>query len=193
MLVALTGGIGSGKSLAAKFFKELGIDVLYADDIAKEIMISNPSVRKSLIEKFGSDVYGKDNKLNKDLLRREIFSNETKRFWLNNLVHPHVWEHINKASGITKNKYIIAEIPLIFESKSHDKVDKVIVVDCPIEQQIQRACARDSRSRKQIEKIIGTQITREKRLEMANYVLDNSSSADSLKNQVLKVHKELCK
>lgn len=192
MLVAITGGIGSGKSLATKTFKELGIKVLYADEIAKDIMVKNDLVRSSIISFFGSDSYDERGEINKNHIRKEIFNDTSKRNWLNHLVHPLVWEHINKEYNESKAPYIIAEIPLILDANNQDKVDKVIVVDCSTNQQVERAMKRDNLSMEQVNKITSSQISRESRLKKADFIINNSSSIESLKEQVTNLHNKLC-
>lgn len=192
MLVAITGGIGSGKSLATQTFKELGVKVLYADEIAKDIMVKNDLVRSSIISFFGSDAYDERGEINKNHIRKEIFNDTSKRNWLNHLVHPLVWEHINKEYNESKAPYIIAEIPLILDANNQDKVDKVIVVDCSTNQQVERAMKRDNLSMEQVNKIISSQISRESRLKKADFIINNSSSIESLKEQVTNLHNKLC-
>lgn len=192
MLVAITGGIGSGKSLATQTFKELGVKVLYADEIAKDIMIKNDLVRNSITNFFGSYAYNGRGEINKNHIRKEIFNDASKRDWLNHLVHPLVWENINKEYNQSTAPYIIAEIPLILDADNQDKVDKVIVVDCSTNQQVERAMRRDNLSMEQVNKIISSQISRESRLKKADFIINNSSSIESLKEQVTNLHNKLC-
>ena len=128
-------------------------EVLYADDIAKEIMNTNPQIQNKLQEYFGSKVLHDTNKINKYFLRQEIFNSDTKRLWLNKLIHPIVWEIIKQRACNSKD-YVIAEIPLILENNNQDKVNKIIVVDCSIKLQIQRASLRDGINNTEILKII---------------------------------------
>ncbi|MBT4964499.1 MAG: dephospho-CoA kinase [Francisellaceae bacterium] len=187
MLIALTGGIGSGKSLAAKFFVELGVRVLYADNIAKEIMNTHPQIQNKLQKYFGSRVIDDTNKINKFFLRQEIFNSDTKRLWLNDLIHPLVWKTIEQRARDSQD-YVIAEIPLILESNNQDKVQKIIVIDCSVELQIQRASLRDGISNTEILKVISSQMPRKEKLLKADYVFNNDTDFENLKRQVYEFH-----
>ena len=191
MIVGLTGGIGSGKSSAVKIFKELGIDSIDADGVAKNILNLNKSARKLFIAEFGDKYILKNHKINRDLLRKDIFNDKSKIKKLESIIHPIVREEIFKFIQKSESIYTIIDVPLIFETKSEDFYNKIIVVDCDINTQILRASQRDNQSEESILKIIGNQATRKERLSIADYVINNDSSYGNLKKEVIKTHQLL--
>ena len=154
MIVGLTGGIGSGKSVAGKYFNELGIDIIDADDISRSILDNNIKARKLFLENFGNNFLDENNKLDRDLLRSEIFKNPDKKDLLESIIHPIVKEEISKFIEQSNSIYKIIMVPLIFETNSQNFYNKIIVVDCDINHQIDRASKRDNKSKKDIENII---------------------------------------
>ena len=191
MIVGLTGGIGSGKSSAAKIFKELGIDSIDADGVAKNILNFNNTARKLFIAEFGDKYILKNHKINRDLLRKDIFNDKSKIKKLESIIHPLVREEIFEFIQKSESIYTIIDVPLIFETKSNDFYNKIVVVDCDTNTQILRASQRDNQSEESILKIIGSQATREERLSIADYVINNDSSYGNLKKEVIKTHQLL--
>ena len=191
MIVGLTGGIGSGKSTAVKIFKELGIDSIDADDVAKNILDSNKNARKLFIEEFGDKYILKNHKINRDLLREDIFNDKSKIKKLESIIHPIVREEIFKFIQKSESIYTIIDVPLIFETKSEDFYNKIVVVDCDTNTQILRASQRDNQTEESILKIIGNQASREERFSIADYVINNDSSYGNLKKEVIKTHQLL--
>ena len=190
MIVGLTGGIGSGKSTAGDFFYELGIDIIDADEVANKVLDDNKKAKNLFIQNFGNEFLNKDNSINRNLLRTKIFKNNDKKALLESIVHPIVREEITSFIKHSKSIYKIVMVPLIFETKSQDFYDKVIVVDCDEEKQIERASSRDGKLNQDIENIIKNQASREERLSIADEIIDNNRSIDDLKNQVIKIHQK---
>ena len=191
MIVGLTGGIGSGKSVAGKYFNELGIDIIDADDISRSILDNNIKARKLFLENFGNNFLDKNNKIDRDLLRSEIFKNPDKKDLLESIIHPIVKEEISKFIEQSNSIYKIIMVPLIFETNSQNFYNKIIVVDCDINHQIDRASKRDNKSKNDIENIIKNQATREERLSIADEIILNNSTIEDLKAEVIKVHQKL--
>ena len=190
MIFGLTGGIGSGKSVAGKYFNELGIDVIDADDISRSILDDNKKARELFLNNFG-DKFLNNNKIDRNLLRSEIFKNPDKKHILESIIHPIVREELSKFIEQSKSIYKIIMVPLIFETSSKDFYNKIIVVDCDQEHQINRASLRDNKSEGDIENIIKNQATRDQRLSIADEIILNNSTLDNLKTQVIKVHQKL--
>tara|TARA_B100001250_G_C19642274_1_gene718825 strand:- start:299 stop:895 length:597 start_codon:yes stop_codon:yes gene_type:complete len=190
MLVGLTGGIGSGKSVAGNFFYELGIDVIDADDISRNILDSNNKAKDLFIKSFGIQFLNKDNSINRDMLRTEIFKDNNKKSLLESIIHPLVREELIDFIDKSKSIYKIIMVPLIFETRSKDFYDKIIVVDCDERKQIERASARDAKVEGDIINIINSQATREERLSIADEVLINNNSLENLKKQIIKIHQK---
>ena len=191
MIVGLTGGIGSGKSAAGKYFLELGIDVIDADDISKNILDKNKKAKELFIKNFGDKFLDKNNNIDRDLLRSEIFVNEEKKNILESIIHPIVREEIAKFINQSDSIYKLIMVPLIYETNSQDFYDKIIVVDCNEENQILRASERDNKSKENIINIIKNQASRENRNSIADEIILNDSTLDNLRDQVIKVHQKL--
>ena len=191
MIVGLTGGIGSGKSVAGDFFIELGIDVIDADHVSKNILDDNESAKKLFLEHFGEKFIDKNNNVDRALLRDEIFKNEDKKEALESIIHPLVREEIFKFIENSNSVYKIIMVPLIYETNSQDFYDKIVVVDCKEENQIIRASKRDNKTKNDIINIMKNQASSDERMSIADEVIKNDSSLDDLKKQVIKVHQKL--
>ena len=191
MIVGLTGGIGSGKSVAGDFFIELGIDVIDADHVSKNILDNNESAKKLFLEHFGEKFIDKNNNVDRALLRDEIFKNEDKKEALESIIHPLVREEIFNFIENSNSVYKIIMVPLIYETNSQDFYDKIVVVDCKEENQIIRASKRDNKTKNDIINIMKNQASSDERMSIADEVIKNDSSLDDLKRQVIKVHQKL--
>ncbi|MAR95934.1 MAG: dephospho-CoA kinase [Gammaproteobacteria bacterium] len=191
MIVGLTGGIGSGKSAAGKYFIELGIDVIDADHISKNILNKNDKAKELFIKKFSDKFLDKNKNINRDLLRSEIFISERKKNILESIIHPIVREEITEFINQSDSIYKLIMVPLIYETNSKDFYDKIIVIDCSEENQIARASKRDNKSKEDIVNIINNQTSRENRNSIADEIILNDSTLDNLENQVIKVHQKL--
>ena len=191
MIVGLTGGIGSGKSVAGDFFIELGIDVIDADHVSKNILDDNESAKKLFLEHFGEKFIDKNNNVDRALLRDEIFKNEDEKEALESIIHPLVREEIFNFIENSNSVYKIIMVPLIYETNSRDFYDKIVVVDCNEDNQIIRASKRDNKTKNDIINIMKNQASSEERMSIADEVIKNDSSLDDLKKQVIKVHQKL--
>ena len=190
MIVGLTGGIGSGKSVVGNFFTELGIDVIDADHVSKNILDENKSAKKLFVEHFGDKFIDKNNNIDRALLRDEIFKDENKKEALESIIHPLVREEIFNFIQNSQSIYKIVMVPLIYETNSQDFYDKIVVVECSEENQINRASKRDNKTNDDIMNIIKNQATSEQRKSIADEVINNDSSLNELKNQVIKIHQK---
>ena len=191
MIVGLTGGIGSGKSSAANFFIELGIDVIDADEVSKNILDSNLQAKDKFLDAFGKEFLDTNNNIDRSLLRSEIFKDEQKKTLLESIIHPLVREEILKFIENSKSIYKIIMVPLIFETKSQSFYDKIIVIDCEEKIQINRASKRDNKSRDNIINIMNTQASRQDRNSIADIIIMNNDSLEDLKKEVIKTHQKL--
>lgn len=191
MIVGLTGGIGSGKSSAANFFIELGIDVIDADEESKNILDSNIEAKNKFIDSFGKEFLDTNNNINRDLLRSKIFKDEHKKSLLESIIHPLVREEILKFIEGSQSIYKIIMVPLIFETKSESFYDKIVVVDCEEEIQINRASKRDKKSRDNIINIMKTQASREERNSISDIIIMNNDSLEDLRKEVITTHQKL--
>ena len=191
MIVGLTGGIGSGKSSAANFFIELGIDVIDADEVSKNILDENLEAKDKFVDTFGNEFLDTNNKIDRSLLRSEIFKDEQKKTLLESIIHPLVREQILKFIENSKSIYKIIMVPLIFETKSQSFYDKIIVIDCEEKIQINRASKRDNKSRDNIINIMNAQASRQDRNSIADIIIMNNDSLEDLKKEVTTTHQKL--
>ena len=191
MIIGLTGGIGSGKSIAGKYFNELGIDTIDADDVAKNILDDNTKAKQLFLECFGNEFLDQDNKINRDLLRTKIFIDIEKKNKLESIIHPIVLEEITEFISKSDSIYSIIIVPLIFETNSQDFYDKIIVIDCDEDLQIERASQRDDKSEQDIINIMKNQASREERNSIADNIILNDSTLENLKENILKLHQKL--
>ena len=190
MIIGLTGGIGSGKSAAAEYFIELGIDVIDADQVSKNILVKNENAKKAFTERFG-EKYIKNNQIDREALREDIFQDEAKRKNLESIIHPIVRDEIGQFLVNSKSIYKIVMVPLIIETNSVEFYDKIIVVDCETNLQIERASSRDNQNKENIINIMNNQATREERLKIASFVIENNSNLDDLRDAVIKTHQKI--
>ena len=190
MIIGLTGGIGSGKSAAAEYFIELGIDVIDADEVSKNILVKNENAKKAFTERFG-EKYIKNNQIDREALREDIFQDEAKRKNLESIIHPIVRDEIGQFLVNSKSIYKIVMVPLIIETNSVEFYDKIIVVDCETNLQIERASSRDNQNKENIINIMNNQATREERLKIASFVIENNSNLDDLRDAVIKTHQKI--
>tara|TARA_B100001287_G_scaffold69129_1_gene56892 strand:- start:154 stop:747 length:594 start_codon:yes stop_codon:yes gene_type:complete len=190
MIIGLTGGIGSGKSAAAEYFIELGIDVIDADEVSKNILVKNENAKKAFTDRFG-EKYIKNNQIDREALREDIFQDEAKRKNLESIIHPIVRDEIGQFLVNSKSIYKIVMVPLIIETNSVEFYDKIIVVDCETNLQIERASSRDNQNKENIINIMNNQATREERLKIASFVIENNSNLDDLRDAVIKTHQKI--
>jgi len=195
MLVAgLTGGIGSGKSAASDCFISLGVPVIDADRVARLVVEPGTEALARIAEHFGSDVIQPDGSLNRAALRRIVFDRERERSWLEALLHPRIRDHIlDTLEGLDEqgHPYAVLASPLLLETDQHLLVNRIIVVDVPEETQIRRTMDRDGVDEAQVRQILAAQMTREARLERADFVLDNSGEEHQLCEAVKALHPRL--
>jgi len=190
MIIGLTGGIGSGKSAAAGLFKDIGVDLIDADDLARDALNRNSKGYKLFIEQFGDKYLDEDKNINRELIRKLIFNDSTAKSKLENIIHPIVRSGIEAFIKNTKSDYCIIVVPLIFETNSSKLYDRVLVIDCDVGVQISRTSIRDNQTKSEIENIVNRQASREQRLSIADEVIVNNGSLDLLRNEVLKIHKK---
>ena len=190
MIIGLTGGIGSGKSAAGALFKDIGVDLIDADDLARDSLNINSEGYKLFIDEFGDKYLDENKNINRELIRKLIFNNSDAKSKLENIIHPIVKSGIETFIKNKKSAYCIIVVPLIFETNSSKIYDRVLVIDCDVDVQISRTIKRDDQTKSETKKIINKQATREQRLSIADDVIVNNGSLDLLSNEVLKIHKK---
>lgn len=189
VIIGLTGGIGSGKSTVAKEFTALGIDIVDADKVARQVVEPGQPALAEIELYFGRDVLNAAGELNRAKLRKLIFQSETKKQWLNALLHPIIRDTLLAQLNMAKSEYVMLEAPLLLENKLTQYTDYTLVVDVDEKLQIERAMQRDDNSKSQIQAIMDAQISRSLRLQQADYVIDNTSvDRLALKQQIKSLH-----
>lgn len=188
MIIGLTGGIGSGKSVVANIFNTIGINTIDADSLAKNALNVDSLGYREFINTFGEEYIGPDRKINNSKLRQQIFINNDLKTSLEEIIHPIVRNNIAKLISSSNSPYHIVEVPLIYETNSSKNYDRVLVVDCDEDLQIKRATKRDSSNENEIRNIMQNQATRSQRLSIADDIIDNSQSIECLRNTVTEIH-----
>jgi dephospho-CoA kinase len=195
ILVGLTGSIGSGKSLAASYFKELGAYVIHADLICRQLVAPDEPAWKEIVLKFGSEYLSSDNTLNRSKLATEIFKSKSKRKVLEAILHHRVMAEEKKLYFEQKKNnpkaVVIIDSALLIESKNYKNVDKVIVVESSQELQIKRVVSRDGETLTSVEKRLKIQMPLAEKLNYADYVLCNITDREQLKYQVHQLYLDL--
>ena len=191
LVVGITGGIGCGKSLVSDSFQQdFNIPTIDADIIARELT-KTPRVTKLIYQNLGAEYFDNAQVLQRDKLRKAIFSDSTLRDKLENILHPLVFEAIDRELETLKTNYCIVVIPLLFETKrKYDRIDRVLVVDCRIEEQVQRVTLRDQCSEAHVNAIIAIQMNRDERLKLADDVIENHDDIEALKQKIATLHKK---
>lgn len=192
MRVGLTGGIGCGKSAAAEYFQsEYDIPVIDADRIAHQLTQAGEPALQRVVEKFGRKVLCEDGSLNRKLMRSLIFQDAHKKKMLEDILHPVIRQQMLHQTKSLQTSYCILVIPLLIESGMQDIVDCIVVIDCPLDTQIQRVIYRNQYDAEEVRKIIASQCTRQKRLEVADIIVNNDRDTESLRRNIKSVHLEL--
>src|SRR5690554_445316 len=186
-IVGLTGGIGSGKSTVADFFKELGVPVYIADSEARKIM-DYPEVIREVKSIFDENVTDTDNKLDRKKIASLVFNNPEKLKKLNAIVHPRVKEDFAYWLDKHKNhKYVIKEVAIIFETNSEKDFDKIILVTAPEQKRIQRVMKRDNISEKEVLDRIKNQLSDADKISKSDFIINNTN-INFTKKQIKKLH-----
>lgn len=198
MIVALTGGIGSGKSEAARQFAALGVPIVDADVIAHELTAAGQPLLNEIRHIFGADFINTDGTLNRAKLREHVFNNLTERLKLEAIIHPAIYQHALMQLAENENHlhpvYQILVIPLLFENNRYNDItDKILVVDCDENLQIKRAMARSNMSESDVKDMMDAQVARNVRLKFADEIIVNDGSLAELQEKVALIHKKLIK
>lgn len=190
-VVGLTGGIGSGKSAATAYFEKLGIDIVDADEVARDVVAPGSEGLKEIVNRFGNSILLEDGNLNRATLREKVFSDINEKNWLNNLLHPLIRLRMQHLIGESTSPYCILSVPLLVENKLTEMCNYVVVVDCPETMQLERALKRDGSTEETIRNIMASQVTRNERIEAADTVVDNSTTLSALSAQIADLHNTL--
>ncbi len=191
--VALTGGIGSGKSTVTRAFADLGIDVVDADVIARQVVEPGQPALQDIANRFGPSVLNTDGSLNRASLRQKIFSSPAEKQWLNNLLHPLIHQQTRRQLAEAQSLWCLWVVPLLVENNLHKLADRVLVVDVDPEIQLTRTMARDHISREEATRILAAQASRDARLAVADDIIDNSGDPAAVLPLVAALNQRYCK
>lgn len=197
-IVALTGGIASGKTTVANAFAELAVDIVDADIIARQVVAIGSYGLEQIVARHGNKILLEDGTLNRAKLREIVFSSKSstdntdnnEQKWLNALLHPLIREETRRQIERSQTDYVLWVVPLLFENKLQSESNRVLVVDVDPILQISRATKRDNVQEEQVQSIINAQVTRETRLRYADDIIKGDLERDELKHKVAELHQK---
>lgn len=197
-LIGLTGGAATGKSTTSKYFRELGVPVIDADEVAKQIVEPGQPAFNEIQETFGQSVIDQmTGKIDRSALMSLILEDEAKRKKLDEITHPRIFRRmIWQIAGFASkgHNYAVLDVPLLFEKKILAKwFHKIIVVTCERDLQMQRLMESRQMTERESGKLIDVQMSLDQKAALANYVVENSGNFQDLKSQIVEIHTELCK
>ena len=190
LIIGLTGGIGSGKSVASDKFASLGITVVDADVASRTVVEPGMPALKEIESHFGSEIITGDGQLDRTKLRELIASDAEERKWLESVLHPRIGEQIAKEIAESTSPYTLFVAPLLLETDSQEMCARVVVGDVPKQVQVARTAERDEVSTDQVEQMVSAQMERQKRLEKADDVLVNTGTIEELEKKVEELHEK---
>lgn len=188
-VVGLTGGIGSGKSTVAEYFRQRGIPIYIADDEAKALMNRSKVIKHKLTSLLGESAY-LEGQLNRPYIARKVFKDKQLLQQINAIVHPKVASHFKRWLSRQKAPYIIKEAAIIFENNLEDQYDKIITIVTPLEERIERIMKRDGSTRDKILAIVANQLPDEEKIEKSDFVVYNHNLTE-VEQQVERIHQML--
>ena len=205
-IIGLTGGIASGKTTVANEFAKLGVPVINADNISRELVEPGTPALQNIVNHFGNNILDINNDLDRNKLRKIIIQDNKQKIWLEHLLHPLIAEVISDKIKLLNNshpspptagtsspsigrgiRYCIIEVPLLAESQHNIHVDRILVVDINETLQIARA---KNRGQEDIQELVKLQASRENRLKIADDIIDNNGDLQELQKQVVALHKK---
>ncbi|MEX2482347.1 MAG: dephospho-CoA kinase [Gammaproteobacteria bacterium] len=188
-VIAVTGGIGSGKSTVCKLFEQRhGVPVIDADVIAREVVEPGEPALDLLVVRFGQDILAADGTLDRAALKRRVFADEAERRALETILHPRIRRRMDERLAAIRTPYCLLGIPLLTADSRHDNVDRILVVDCPEEVQIARVRQRDDLTEAEVIAIMRTQASRASRRALADDIVMNNGSEADLIDRIDKLH-----
>lgn len=177
MIIGLTGGIASGKSLCSDFFAAHGCTVIDADIVAREVVAKGEAGLLQLVDALGSGILTEEGELNRRALREMIFTDAQVKARVESILHPLIRSRIEAQMRASSTAITVLAVPLLFENQLDKACTLTVVVDVPVDVQLTRGSARDSTTREKMQRIIAAQLARETRIARANYIIDNSGSS----------------
>jgi len=193
--IALTGGIGTGKSTASKILNELGAFIFDADKKAKNILKNNETVQSELIAEFGTDIMSGDEKIDNNKLARIAFQDQDHQLRLNSIIHPYVFQEIDKNFDdvLEKGAYdiFVVDAALIYESGADTHMDYVIVITALLKVRMERALQRETLTRDEVLKRMDLQWPEEEKIALADFVIHNDSTEEEFRDAITDIYNQL--
>ena len=189
-VVALSGGIASGKSTIADLFAKLGVPIIDADIIARQVVQPGSYAFNQIVKHFSQEILLANGELDRSQLREIIFNNEHERLWLNNLLHPIIQQETQTQIAMQSKIYLIWVVPLLIENNLHTWADRVLIIDTSFSLQLERLVKRDNISESLAKKMIQSQVSLKKRLSYADDIIVNDGNLSSLTTQVNLLHQQ---
>jgi dephospho-CoA kinase len=186
--IGLTGGIASGKTTVARLFAALGVPVIDADELAREVVAPGSPLLTRIAERFGRELIRADGQLDRRALRHLVFADPRARADLEALTHPAIFAALEQRSSKERGPYQILVLPLLVEKRDERRVDRVLVVDCAELLQTRRLQARDGSTQEEANAMLAAQAMRAERLQAADDVISNEGDLQALRAQVEALH-----
>lgn len=186
--IALTGTIASGKSTVAQFFSKLGIDIIYADHISRELTEKDTFAYQKIVKHFSTLILDKEECINRNQLRQIIFANSNEKKWLENLLHPLIRNEIKNQVVNTTSDYCMIEIPLLVDKTNYPYINRILLINALQSIQVARIKQRDSCSERDALAIIVAQPNLDLRIDNADDIISNNGDLTALQNTVLDLH-----
>jgi dephospho-CoA kinase len=186
--IGLTGGIGSGKSTVSRYFADLGATIIDTDRIAHALVEPGQPALAEIVAGFGDSVLDADGRLDRAQLRKIVFQDADRRRQLENILHPLIRASALDSAEKSSGPYCVLVIPLLVETGQDYLLDRILVIDSPVELQIRRVTARDRLSEAEIRAILASQASRQERLAVADDVISNDADLESLQAQTQRLH-----
>lgn len=191
----MTGGIGSGKTLAASIFRDLGARIIDADVLCRELVLPKKPAWKDIVEKFGPEILQEDTRLDRKKISSLVFSDPKKKQLLEGILHPRVFEEeqlrYRRILAGDPKAIVIVDAAMLIESGNYKEMDKVIVLKCSEELQIKRAMQRSGLSREKVIERLNSQMSLEEKLTHADFIIENEGNLPELQNNVKAVFQSL--
>jgi dephospho-CoA kinase len=195
LIVGLTGGVASGKSVVSRILKEEGAYLIDADQIARELVQPRTSAWEELVKVFGKEILQKDGSIHRKKLAAKVFSDPTQRDLLNRTLHPRIKEEMGRRLKAIGQKdpeaIVVIDAPLLVETGNHREMDKVIVVISTEAQQIARLREREGMDQEEARRIMASQIATEEKVKVADFVIRNEGSLEETERRAREVFQEL--
>ena len=193
LLIALTGGIGSGKTTVSEIFKSKDVPIIDTDVIARQIVKHGKPAYNEIVKMFGEEILNKEKNIDRQALRKLVFTSSNKRLQLENILHPIIWNEVQSQLKSITAPYCIIVVPLLLENISQIKpikFDRILVIDVPEKIQIKRTKNRDHCGDSMIKNIMKNQVSRQVRIDAADDIILNTENLDSLNTKINKLHKQ---